>query len=214
MHRELAAASDLLARLLRITSDSVPLFRVRLMTLLAERYRDYWHPSLHSAHRAIASFPGRIDPVLLQSLEFCHIDADSVKRHLRNTELIVWVDPGEVAYRMGERGVVVTVYSENDAWGSQPQAQYSPPQERKKRSSSPPESQFASPFVYSQVAHQQQQQQSALAAHASWKQSWSQAAALSGSLAEGKHRSHLVGGAVDQSLLNTISRTPVFVTAT
>jgi len=85
------------------------------MKLLAERYQNHWHPSLHSAHRAITSFPGRVDPIILESLKFSRSELEAVRQRLVNSELVIWVDPGEVAFRMGERGSVVTVYEEKAA---------------------------------------------------------------------------------------------------
>jgi len=113
MHQEISAALDLLARLLRLSSSpQLTEFRSSMSALLCDRYRDYWHPTLHSAYRAISCFPGRLDPLLTKALKASNMDVSAIQRCIMQTELIVWVDPGEVAYRVGERGLVVSIYKE------------------------------------------------------------------------------------------------------
>jgi protein Tob/BTG len=113
MHTEISAAIDLLVRLLRLsTAPQLPVFLSTLTALLCERYKDHWHPTLHSGYRAITCFPGRLDPILVKALAASHMDVVSVQRCIMHTELIVWIDPAEVAYRVGERGLVVSIYKE------------------------------------------------------------------------------------------------------
>jgi len=121
MLKELSAASSLLARLLRLPAAAIPAFTHHLPSLLALQYHSYWNPqrpSLHSAHRALSSFPNRLDTLLVRALELSNVDIATIQARLATTEMIVWIDPGEVSYRIGERGVVVTVFKEGSSAAS------------------------------------------------------------------------------------------------
>jgi hypothetical protein len=162
---------------------------------------------LHSAHRAITLFPGRIDPVITAALDQCDLSAASIRKNLKDTELIVWVDPGEVAYRMGERGAVVTVYRENEPWTPK---KASPPASKKH---SPPTAYGTAP---SQPSFSKTRLQKSPSSRTSRITSWTKAA-MDAELQQQTARSIYlprVNGALSEAgLMPSLSRTPVFVTA-
>ncbi|KAI8055650.1 hypothetical protein BDF22DRAFT_740947 [Syncephalis plumigaleata] len=94
MLKEISIAVEFFTRIFRLTPQTpqYDAFAAALSASLQDRYEGRWHPTLHSAHRAVTIFGGVADQVLL--------------------ELVVWVDPGEVAFRIGERGQPSTLYKE------------------------------------------------------------------------------------------------------
>lgn len=76
---------------------------------IAARFEGHWHehePSLGSAYRAVMIGSGRMDAVVKRAAEKAKL-----KLHLAAVyaELTVWIDPGEVAARIGNDGSVETV---------------------------------------------------------------------------------------------------------
>ncbi|KAI9227781.1 MAG: hypothetical protein DHS80DRAFT_855, partial [Piptocephalis tieghemiana] len=115
MQKELAAASELLTRQLGIRpQEKAKAFRSALEDILSQRYQDHWHPTLHSAYRAITILPGHLDAAVVEALHASGTPVAPVLAHLRpNFELVVWVDPGEVAYKVGgDQSAIVIVYSD------------------------------------------------------------------------------------------------------
>ena len=108
MKTELTCACDFMARIL--VSRQLPVqfirpFSERLEELLAERYRDHWHPEnprKGSAYRCIR-INGRMDPVVKEAAKVTGLS--NFAKYLPK-EFTMWIDPNEVSYRFGEDGSI------------------------------------------------------------------------------------------------------------
>ncbi|XP_008289076.1 protein BTG4 [Stegastes partitus] len=108
MKEEIAAAVFFVARLVKrygvLDNDGRERFAAALTAVLFESYKNHWHPSAPSrgqAYRCLRMNRVRLqDPVLQKACErsnVCYGDLGLPQ------ELTVWVDPGEVSCRYGER---------------------------------------------------------------------------------------------------------------
>ncbi|KAI9597624.1 hypothetical protein BDF19DRAFT_411574 [Syncephalis fuscata] len=116
MLKEINVAIEFFARIFRLQpqTQQYDAFAAALRTSLQERCEGRWHPTLHSAHRAVTIFGGVADQALLAALRVAGLadDLDKLSECVPK-ELVVWVDPGEVAFRIGDRGQPSTLYKEN-----------------------------------------------------------------------------------------------------
>ncbi|RKP26246.1 hypothetical protein SYNPS1DRAFT_14449, partial [Syncephalis pseudoplumigaleata] len=115
MLKEISVAVEFFARIFRLSpqTSQYDAFAAALSVSLQERYEGRWHPTLHSAHRAVTIFGGMADQALLMALREAGLSDDMNKvSGSVPKELVVWVDPGEVAFRIGDRGQPSTLYRE------------------------------------------------------------------------------------------------------
>lgn len=119
MKLEVHSAADFLMNLLRINQQKSPLtddnqlqnFKGSLEALLALRYKSHWYPDVPtkgSGYRCIR-INGQMDPLVEQA----GVASGLPPRTLRNMlppELTLWIDPEEVAYRIGENGSICVLY--------------------------------------------------------------------------------------------------------
>jgi len=95
----------------------VNLFGEELERALREKFNGHWYPEKPmrgSAYRCIKTGTGSVDPVLDIAARESGIPVQDVLENLPQ-ELAVWVDPGEVSYRIGEKGAVRILYNESMA---------------------------------------------------------------------------------------------------
>ncbi len=107
MRGEISTAAQYLAALVRAQgSDSAAgAFERELAVALETRFAGHWHadaPERGSAFRCLRSAPGKPDPVLA-GLQ-CQ---DAVAR--LPAEFCLWIDPAEVAVRLGSRGHITSL---------------------------------------------------------------------------------------------------------
>lgn len=115
MFKEINVAAEFFARLFRLQAGSPQYdkFITSLSAALRERCQNHWHPTLHSAHRAVTIFGGVPDQVLLDALRAASLNDQPEKIvECVPKELVVWIDPSEVAFRIGDRGQPATLYKE------------------------------------------------------------------------------------------------------
>jgi hypothetical protein len=115
MLKEINVAAEFFARLFRLQAGTPQYdkFMASLSAALRERCQNHWHPTLHSAHRAVTIFGGVPDQVLLDALRAASLDDQPEKIvECVPKELVVWIDPSEVAFRVGDRGQPATLYKE------------------------------------------------------------------------------------------------------
>lgn len=119
MKLEVHSAADFLMNLLRVnqqkhsTTDDNQLqsFKGSLETLLVLRYKSHWYPDVPtkgSGYRCIR-INGKMDPLVEQA----GVASGLTPRTLQNMlppELTLWIDPEEVAYRIGENGSICVLY--------------------------------------------------------------------------------------------------------
>ncbi|RKP05872.1 hypothetical protein THASP1DRAFT_32297 [Thamnocephalis sphaerospora] len=120
MLKEINVAAEFFARLFRLPASTQQhdRFVASLSAALRERCEGHWHPMLHSAHRAVTIFGGVPDQILLGALRAAGLD-DNLEKVIEwvPKELVVWIDPSEVAFRIGDRGQPATLYKEHGNGG-------------------------------------------------------------------------------------------------
>lgn len=114
MKLEVKLAADFLMNLLRIklpNNDQLQNFKGSLESLLAVHYRSHWYPDVPtkgSGYRCIR-INGKIDPLIAQAGIAVGISPNNLRKMLP-AELTLWIDPEEVAYRIGENGSICVLY--------------------------------------------------------------------------------------------------------
>lgn len=92
----------------------VNIFGEELEKALKDKFKGHWYPEKPfkgSAFRCLKT-GDPIDPVLERAARESGVPIQDILENLP-TELAVWVDPGEVSYRIGEKSVVKILYSES-----------------------------------------------------------------------------------------------------
>lgn len=117
MKLEVHSAADFLMNLLRVKQGDHPddnqlqSFKGSLETLLVLRYRSHWYPDVPtkgSGYRCIR-INGKMDPLIVQAGVSVGLSPSSLRKMLPQ-ELTLWIDPEEVAYRIGENGSICVLY--------------------------------------------------------------------------------------------------------
>lgn len=118
MKLEVNSAADFLMNLLRLKKgeplpdkDQLQNFKGSLESLLVLHYRSHWYPDVPtkgSGYRCIR-INGKIDPLIAQAGMAVGI-SPNVLRKMLPAELTLWIDPEEVAYRIGENGSICVLY--------------------------------------------------------------------------------------------------------
>lgn len=91
-------------------------FAEELAKALRIKFRGHWYPEKPfkgSAFRCIKTAPP-LDPVFQVAARESGVDLRDVRDHLP-ADLSIWIDPGEVSYRLGERGPARLLFSEQEA---------------------------------------------------------------------------------------------------
>lgn len=91
----------------------VNIFGEELEKALKDKFRGHWYPEKPfkgSAFRCLKT-GDPVDPVLDRAARESGVPIQDVLENLPQ-ELAVWVDPGEVSYRIGEKGAVKVLFSE------------------------------------------------------------------------------------------------------
>ena len=91
----------------------VNIFGEELEKALKEKFEGHWYPSKPmkgSAYRCLKT-GDPIDPVLEKAAREAGMELREITENLPE-DLAVWIDPGEVSYRIGEKGLIKVLYSE------------------------------------------------------------------------------------------------------
>ncbi|XP_012274935.1 protein Tob1 [Orussus abietinus] len=91
----------------------VNIFGEELEKALKEKFKGHWYPEKPfkgSAFRCLKT-GDPVDPVLERAAKESGVPIQDILENLP-AELAVWVDPGEVSYRIGEKSAVKILYSE------------------------------------------------------------------------------------------------------
>ena len=105
MREEIDAAVNFLLTILKIRKGEEK-FKMKMEELLLDRYQGHWYPTnpwKGSAYRCIRNNVRVVDPVMWIAAEESQLGVDDLNGILR-IELTMWVDPGSVCYRIGDRG--------------------------------------------------------------------------------------------------------------
>jgi len=118
MRIEIKSAANFLVDLLKLnssglTEDQLEKFKENVSKILMRHYADHWFPDRPfkgSGYRCIR-INGNLDPLIARA-GFMMGLASCFLRSLFPSELTMWVDPCEVAYRIGENGSICVLYEE------------------------------------------------------------------------------------------------------
>lgn len=113
MRVEVQSAADFVMSLLRVkhgkglTDVQLEKFKGSLSDLMLVRYKSHWYPDLPtkgSGYRCIR-INGKMDPMIEQAGVAVGLQPRQLRKMLPQ-ELTMWIDPAEVAYRIGENGSI------------------------------------------------------------------------------------------------------------
>ncbi|GJJ78766.1 protein Tob/BTG [Entomortierella parvispora] len=113
---EISCASDFLCRFLSASSSCTPQiiedFKKQTAALMQEKYTDHWDPQrphYGNGYRAITSFGGKVDPLLCQAAQNSSLPMETLQG-LIPKDLVLWVEPFAVSFRVGDHGSINTIY--------------------------------------------------------------------------------------------------------
>ncbi|XP_023941973.1 protein Tob1 [Bicyclus anynana] len=117
MHIEVQVALNFVISYLynKLPRRRVNIFGEELEKALKDKFRGHWYPDRPcrgSAYRCLKT-GGPLDPVLERAARESGVPVRDVLEHLPR-DLAVWVDPGEVSYRIGEKGAVKVLFSSDE----------------------------------------------------------------------------------------------------
>lgn len=115
MHLEIQVALNFVISYMynKLPRRRVNILGEELERALKEKFQGHWYPDKPmkgSAYRCIKT-GDPIDPVLERASREAGMELREIRDNLPE-DLAVWVDPGEVSYRIGEKGQIKILYSE------------------------------------------------------------------------------------------------------
>lgn len=115
MHIEVQVALNFVISYLynKLPRRRVNIFGEELEKALKDKFSGHWYPEKPfkgSAFRCLKT-GDPVDPVLERAARESGVPIQDILENLPQ-ELAVWVDPGEVSYRIGEKGAVKVLFSE------------------------------------------------------------------------------------------------------
>ena len=118
MHSEIQVALKFVISFLynKLPRRRVNLFGEELENALRDKFQGHWYPDKPfkgSAYRCL-KITDPADPVLNRAARESGNPITDIIENLP-ADLAVWIDPGEVSYRMGEKGAVKILFSEKEA---------------------------------------------------------------------------------------------------
>lgn len=140
MKNEIESAANFLSNMLKLhssllTACQLEQFKAAISLCLESHYQSHWfpdRPTKGSGYRCIR-INHKMDPIISQAGLSCGIDSKSLKSIFPN-ELTLWVDPSEVAYRIGENGSICVLFdglhNDNDRNSEPPPAKHHQQQHR------------------------------------------------------------------------------------
>ncbi|KAL7668362.1 hypothetical protein ACOME3_009064 [Neoechinorhynchus agilis] len=114
MRVEINAALNFLSHYFysKLPRRRVNVFLDHVEEILVERYRSHWYPekpSKGSAYRCIKLNSHKSDPLLTEAASKAEFDPGEIFSCLPE-DLTIWIDPGEVSYRIGTRGQPIVIH--------------------------------------------------------------------------------------------------------
>eukprot|EP00918_Siedleckia_nematoides_P030123 GHVU01065046.1.p1 GENE.GHVU01065046.1~~GHVU01065046.1.p1 ORF type:complete len:364 (-),score=37.21 GHVU01065046.1:1623-2714(-) len=116
MHVEVSVALNFVISYLynKLPRRRVDNFGEELERGLKNKFNGHWYPDQPfkgSGYRCIRVSGEKVDPVITKAAIDSGLDIDEIKDYLPK-DLTVWIDPNEVSYQIGEKGVVKILYSD------------------------------------------------------------------------------------------------------
>ncbi|KAI9502518.1 hypothetical protein BX070DRAFT_175484, partial [Coemansia spiralis] len=87
--------------------------RKALVGVLLEKFKGHWHlerTMAGSGYRSMSNWRG-LDSSLAEAAQRASIGATVLERHLPR-DIVLWCDPYNVTYRVGDHGTVYTIYED------------------------------------------------------------------------------------------------------
>ena len=121
MHVEIQVALNFLISFLynKLPRRRVNQFGEELEAALKAKFANHWYPdqpAKGSAYRCLKT-ANPLDPVFEIAARNCGLELVDIQEYLP-AELTIWVEPGEVSYRMSEKSPVKLLYQENEQNGA------------------------------------------------------------------------------------------------
>ncbi len=115
MRLEVRSVANFLVHLMgdKLTPNKQERFVRFLTQVLFQRFRDHWMPDKPDkgcGFRCLRIREDHLDPVLEEACHRAQISTKTVKKALP-PNLMVWIDPFEVTYRIGDSGCIICIYS-------------------------------------------------------------------------------------------------------
>ena len=118
MKSELHSATYFITYILRIkrcpiSENKLNKLRLHLNDVLYRKYRDHWFvdkPNKGEGYRCIRCNEHYTDPMIIEAGDRSGISGDIIKEYLP-PELTLWINPGEVYYRIGSHGTLNLLYT-------------------------------------------------------------------------------------------------------
>jgi len=110
MKNEILAAVNFITKLMShssFTLDQENLFRSSLLSLMESKFSSHWDPTdplKGNAYRSILLTENYLDPIIVMSSKLAGIV--EIDRKKLPSELVIWIDPNEVTYRLGDNGSI------------------------------------------------------------------------------------------------------------
>jgi protein Tob/BTG len=125
MHIEVQVALNFVISYLynKLPRRRVNIFGEELEKALKEKFRGHWYPERPfkgSAFRCLKT-GDPVDAVFERAARESGVPIQDILENLPQ-ELAVWVDPGEVSYRIGEKGTIKVLFSESQEVGEEASA--------------------------------------------------------------------------------------------
>jgi protein Tob/BTG len=116
MHVEVSVALNFVISYLynKLPRRRVDCFGEELEKLLKAKFAGHWYPDMPykgSAYRCIRATGEQMDPIMEMASTASGLDIEEVKEYLPK-DLSIWIDPSEVSYRIGEKGVAKVLHSD------------------------------------------------------------------------------------------------------
>ncbi|XP_069122728.1 protein Tob1-like [Argopecten irradians] len=116
MHVEISVALNFVISYLysKLPRRRVDLLAEELEKGLKGKFEGHWYPDKPikgTGYRCVRVNGEKVDPVIIKAIYECGLDLTEVQSYLP-AELILWIDPCEVSYKIGEKGPVKILYSE------------------------------------------------------------------------------------------------------
>ncbi|KAF9347721.1 Protein Tob2, partial [Mortierella sp. NVP85] len=110
---EISCATDFLGRYVAsCTPQIIDAFKTQVSALMKEKYTNHWDPQrphYGNGYRAITSFGGMLDPILCEAARRSELPLETLATHIPR-DFVLWVEPFSVSFRIGDHGVITTIY--------------------------------------------------------------------------------------------------------
>ncbi|KAF9435322.1 transducer of ERBB2 [Entomortierella beljakovae] len=86
--------------------------RTQTTALMQAKYTNHWDPQrphYGNGYRAITSFGGKVDPLLCEAAQKSSLPVETLYG-LIPKDLVLWVEPFTVSFRVGDHGTINTIY--------------------------------------------------------------------------------------------------------